>query len=137
MRAPDFCLPYIDRDQYYQLSDQRGKIVVLTFWASWCPDCSNDLPLKERLYQSIDQTKMSFITINVVGRERDPNEGIRYYQKFLSQPTLIDHGIDVYRKYNCLGVPTTVIIDQQGYIIKQFTDQAKPLDIMETIGELI
>ncbi|WP_067844005.1 TlpA family protein disulfide reductase [Amphibacillus sediminis] len=137
MKAPEFTLPYLDQNQTYTLSQDRGKIIILTFWASWCPDCSSDLPLKERLYQTVDAGKVSFITINVSGRERNQEDALRYHQKFISQPTLVDRGLEVYRLYQCLGVPTTVVISQTGEILKQFTDQAKPLEIMAAISQLL
>ncbi|SEO71043.1 Thiol-disulfide isomerase or thioredoxin [Amphibacillus marinus] len=137
MQAPNFTLNYLNKNESYCLSDDFGKIVVLTFWASWCPDCSNDMPLKERLFQSIDSDKVKFITINVSGRERSKADAIRYFNSFMTQPTLVDNGIEVYRKYKCLGVPTTVIIDQNGTIINQFTDQANTMEIMTALTQLI
>lgn len=137
MKAPNFTLPYIDKEGHYQLKDDLGKIIVLTFWTSWCPDCGSDLPLKEKLYQTVDSEKVKFITINVVGREREPSEGIRFYNKFLTQPTLVDRGLEVYRQFNCLGVPTTVIINQDGEIIVQLSAHAKPIDIMQAISPFI
>ncbi|SDC45429.1 Thiol-disulfide isomerase or thioredoxin [Pelagirhabdus alkalitolerans] len=138
MLAPNFSLPYIDDpSKTYQLSDDLGKIVVLTFWTSWCPDCSQDLPLKERLYQTVDSEKMVFRTVNVSGREPKADEAIRYFDNFLSQPTVVDDGLNTYRAYDCMGVPTTVIIDQEGKIIEQFTDQASSIEIMQSISRFI
>lgn len=137
MKAPTFKLPYINRADDYQLEDDLGKIIILTFWTSWCPSCSVDLPLKEDFYQSADPDKIKFITINVVGRERTPNDGIRFHDQFLSQPTLVDRGLETYRAYNCQGVPTTVIINQTGDIIHQISAQINPIDIAETISHHI
>lgn len=137
MKAPNFNLPYIDQRGRYQLSEDLGKIIVLTFWTSWCPSCGVDLPLKEKFYQVADPEKIKFITINVVGRERHHSDGIRFHKQFLTQPTLVDRGLEVYREYNCLGVPTTVIIDQEGYIIDQFSDQTKPMEIVEAISHYL
>lgn len=137
MHAIDFTLPYIDKGENYQLKNSLGKIVVITFWTSWCPECSGDLMLKEKLYQTLDTNLVEFITINVVGRERDPNEGIRFYKDFLTQPTLVDRGLETYRKYNCQGVPTTVIINQEGEIILQQSNQVKPLEIVQSIHSFI
>jgi len=137
MKAPNFKLPYIDRPGYYQLDDDLGKIIVLTFWTSWCPYCSTDLPMKDKLYQTVDQELVKFLTINVAGRERDPNEGLRFQKNFIEQPTLVDDGLDTYRKYNCQGVPTTVIIDQEGEIITQLSSATKPIDLVEAISPFI
>jgi len=132
--APDFTLPYIDKDKQLTLSDLRGKMVLLTFWASWCPDCSQDMPMKERLYQTVDQEKLAMVTINVAGRERQHEDAVRYKANFISQPTLIDRGRETYLNYNALGVPTTVLIDQDGNIVKQWGENLNFLSLMEAIS---
>ncbi|UFT98253.1 TlpA family protein disulfide reductase [Radiobacillus kanasensis] len=134
MNAPYFTLPYTNGNGHFKLSDARGKIIVLTFWVSWCPDCGQDLPKKEALFQSLDRNKVQMITINVPGRERTENAGLEFAEKFLTQPTLIDNGREVYDLYSCTGVPTTVIINEQGEWVKSFNDQASFLSIVEEIG---
>lgn len=135
--APLFELPYINNSDTYQLEQDRGKVVVLTFWASWCPDCGKDLPKKEQLYQTMDHEKVVMITVNVTGRERSKEEAIHYTEEFLTQPTLSDYGRNIYDLYQCNGVPSTIIIDQRGNIHAQFGDQASFLEIVKKLGELI
>ncbi|WP_138418508.1 TlpA disulfide reductase family protein [Aquibacillus sediminis] len=137
MKAPMFSLPYINNNGIYHLQDDIGKVIVLTFWASWCPDCGHDLPKKEQLFQSMDTTKVRMITINVTGRERDQSAGPAYTEKYLSQPTLADRGTEIYENYQCKGVPTTVIINQNGDIHDQFGDNAKFLEIVTSVGTLV
>ncbi len=135
--APLFQLPYINSNQIYQLENDLGKVIVLTFWVSWCPDCGKDMPKKEQLYQSMDNEKVKMITINVSGRERDTQEGLAFANKFITQPTIKDQTREVYDLYQCDGVPTTVIIDQQGQISAQFGDQSSFFEIVEAIGKLL
>ncbi|KHE68674.1 TlpA disulfide reductase family protein [Halobacillus sp. BBL2006] len=136
-KAPLFELPYIHSNETYQLKEDLGKVIVLTFWASWCPDCGKDLPKKEQLFKTMDHEKVKMLTINVVGRERMEEKGIRYAEEFLTQPTLKDRGREVYDLYESEGVPTTIIIDQQGNIYNKFGDKASFLEIVESIGNLI
>ncbi|MBH0231014.1 TlpA family protein disulfide reductase [Halobacillus yeomjeoni] len=136
-QAPNFKLPYINSDKNYTLEEDLGKVVVLTFWASWCPDCGVDLPKKEQLYKTMDHEKVKMLTINVTGRERNVEDGMEYAEKFLTQPTLMDDGREIYERYGSQGVPTTVIIDQNGNIHRQFGDKADFLEIVESIGQLI
>ncbi|UOR11800.1 TlpA family protein disulfide reductase [Halobacillus amylolyticus] len=136
-KAIDFQLPYIDSNETYQLSNDLGKVIVLTFWVSWCPDCGVDLPRKEQLFQSINHEKVQMVTINVQGRERNIEDGEIFAEKFLAQPTLVDNHRKVYDAYNCAGVPTTIIINKDGYITHQFGDKASLLTIVEAIGTLI
>lgn len=135
MQAPLFTLNHLTKDGHYKL--EVGKIIILTFWVSWCPDCSADLPKKEQLYQSINHDKVSMLTINVPDRERNAYDGVRYAEKFLTQPTLVDRGREIYNAYQCRSVPTTVIIDKDGYIHQQFDDQADFFEIIRVVGTLI
>ncbi|MCD5325186.1 MULTISPECIES: TlpA disulfide reductase family protein [Pontibacillus] len=136
MRAPHFTLPATDGSQY-ELEQDLGKVIVLTFFTSWCPDCSRDLPKKEHFYQSLNRNEVKMMTINVTGRERNAEEGIAFANKFLSQPTLIDRGREIYDLYGCTGVPTTVVINQQGMIEATFGDKADVMEVMKTIGTLL
>ncbi|WP_077623586.1 TlpA family protein disulfide reductase [Sediminibacillus massiliensis] len=130
-------MPFIDSNELYQLEEDKGKIVVITFWVSWCPDCAVDLPKKEQLYQTMDREKVKMMTINVTGREREEKAGLSYKEKFLKQPTLADENRKVYERYNCEGVPSTVIIDQDGELRGQFGEKANFLEIVKTIGGLL
>ncbi|MBM7551263.1 TlpA family protein disulfide reductase [Thalassobacillus pellis] len=135
--APLFELPDIHTGESYHLEKDLGKIIVLTFWTSWCPDCAKDLPLKEKLHQSMDADKVKMITINVTGREREQGEGTRFAEKFLSQLTLKDVDRTVYDQYGCTGVPTTIIITQEGDIAAHLNDQTSFLTIVEKIGNML
>ena len=137
IKAPHFTLPYMFSYEQFELQEEIGKVIVLTFWASWCPDCGKDLPKKEQLYKTMNHDKVRMLTINVSGRERNPDEAVKYAHQFLTQPTLVDYNREVYDLYKSDGVPTTVIIDQDGHIHEQFGDKASFLDIVESLGSLI
>lgn len=136
-QAPNFELPYLHSNKTYQLHEDRGKVIVMTFWTSWCPDCGRDLPKKEQLYKTMDHSKVKMLTINVTGRERNAKEAIEYAEKFLSQTTLKDKDTTVYDCFESKGVPTTIIIDKEGNIHDQFGDQAPFLDIVKSLGTLV
>jgi len=135
MKAPLFELQTIDGENY-KLEQDLGNVIMLTFWASWCPDCGRDLPKKEQFYQSIPKDQVKMLTIDVVGRERNVQEGMNYARKFLTQPTLLDDGRKTYDQYECDGVPTTIIIDQNGEIAYHFGDKAEMMEIIKAVGEL-
>ncbi|MDL4839930.1 TlpA family protein disulfide reductase [Aquibacillus rhizosphaerae] len=137
MKAPNFKLPFINKEGTYSLTDDLGKIIIISFWTSWCPECGTDLPKKEQLYHSIDKNKVKMLTINVAGRERNQMDPIDYTSKFLSQTTLIDKGRDTYDKFDCKGVPTTIIINSTGEIHSHFDDKSDFLQIVKSLGQLI
>ncbi|PKR78072.1 TlpA family protein disulfide reductase [Halalkalibacillus sediminis] len=138
MQAPLFELPYLDKDKTFHLEDVLGKkIIVLTFWVSWCPDCSRDLPMKEQFYKNMKDDSVEMITINVPGRERDPEEAHAFQEKFLTQPVLQDRGREVYELYEGTSVPTTIVIDRNGEIVGRYGDKDKFVDIVAKISEIL
>ncbi|SRR5690625_627346 len=139
MKAPLFKLPYLnDLESSYDLNDVLGqKVIILTFWVSWCPDCSRDLPKKEQLYKTVNRDEIEMITINVPGRERNEADAIKFMEQFLTQPVLKDNGRDIYDLYEATSVPTTVIIDKDGHIAGKFGDQADFMEIMEALTKIM
>lgn len=125
MKAPQYELPYLNEDRTFSLDEVLGeKVVVLTFWVSWCPDCARDLPKKEQFYKTTRSDELEMITINVTGRERSEEEALKYQEQFLTQPVLKDNGREVYDLYDCTSVPTTIVIDKNGEVVGRFGDQA-------------
>ena len=122
--APDFTVQ--DADRKISLSDLRGKIVVLNFWATWCPPCIEEMP---SLVQMQKKMQDKGITVLAVSVDDDGND----YHKFLK-----DHSIDlltvresgqrtdkgviapVSSRYGTIKVPETYIIDRGGVIRRKF-----------------
>ncbi|WP_188206608.1 TlpA disulfide reductase family protein [Alkalibacillus aidingensis] len=136
MKAPLFELPYLDNPrETFKLDEVLGKkVVILTFWVSWCPDCSRDLPKKEQFYKTMRNDEIEMLTINVPGREREEQEAHQFQEQFLSQPTLKDHGREVYDLYECESVPTTIIIDLNGEIVGRFGDKDDFVEVIKIVG---
>ena len=61
--APDFTLTDMD-DETHRLADYRGKVILLNFWATWCPPCRREMPSMERLHQNLHQDNFVVIAIN-------------------------------------------------------------------------
>ncbi|MDQ0159535.1 TlpA family protein disulfide reductase [Alkalibacillus salilacus] len=137
MKAPTFELPYLDKpDQMFNLNDIIGeKVIVLTFWASWCPDCARDLPKKEQFYKTMRHNNIEMLTINVTGRERDMSEAHKFQEQFLTQTVLQDRGREIYDLYQADGVPTTIVIDLDGNIVGQFGDKDDFVEVIKIIGD--
>ena len=122
--APDFTIQ--DSEHNVTLSQLRGKIVVLNFWATWCPPCVEEMP---SLVQMQKKMQDKGITVLAVSVDDDAND----YHKFLK-----DHSIDlltvresgqrtptgviapVSSRYGTIKVPETYIIDRDGVIRRKF-----------------
>ncbi len=111
---------------------------MITFWASWCPDCMKDLPMKEQFYQHADADTLAFLTINVTGRERSEEAGKDFAIKN-NLPFLVlqDNGRETYDKFGCTGVPTTVLLNQDHQIVHVFDDKSSFLDIAKALPDIM
>ena len=110
--APDFTLPQLDGPPV-RLSDLRGRVVVLNFWASWCIPCREETPALKAFYQQYGD-RVAFYAINVA-------EPVGTVRAFLAEfgatyPVLLDRDKTVYRQYRVTGYPETFWIDEQGIV---------------------
>ena len=114
--APDFTV-YDAEGNEVQLSDFRGKPVVLNFWASWCGPCKSEMPDFESVYQTLGQD-IHFVMVNLTtGRET-----VEIAQAFLDQsgytfPVYFDTQASAAMTYGVSAVPMTFFIDAEGYPI--------------------
>ncbi|OLO42509.1 hypothetical protein BTR23_00375 [Alkalihalophilus pseudofirmus] len=128
----------IQENREVSLSQYMGKPCMITFWTSWCPDSQRDLVKKNQLFETMDTNKLSFITVNVVGREGNDQDGIRYVkQNQFRFPVLLDEGTKVYDYFQCKGVPTTVLLDKEMTIKKVFDDRSSFIDIMNGLSNVM
>ena len=117
--APDFTL--FDRQgSPVSLSDFRGKVVMLNFWATWCPPCRAEMPSMERLHSKLQEEDFVLLAVNV---EESGQSAVDAFVREIpvSFPVLFDSAQEVSRLYRVSGIPQTFIIDPQGRIVQQIT----------------
>ena len=113
--APDFELPdLVEKD--IRLSDFRGKVVFLNFWATWCKPCREEMPSMEVLYKNFEQDGLVVLAISIdrVTTKKDIPPFVKSLN--LTFPILIDSWGQTDKRYKLMGVPETYIIDQQGVL---------------------
>jgi len=111
--APDFTLTDAN-GQSVTLSDLRGQVVMINFWASWCGPCREEMPLLEQIYQRYEPLGFTLLGINV---EENPADG----QAFLKErpvtfKVLYDPENGISKLYDVVAMPSTVLIDRKGNI---------------------
>ena len=112
--APDATLPVLGADGSGSLRDYRGQVVVLNFWASWCPPCVDELPLLERTQRRIKRRGATVLGVNY---QDLPEDARIFVDRFdLSFPNLRDRDGEYAEKYAILGFPETFVIDREGRI---------------------
>lgn len=113
--APDFALTDLN-DKPQRLSDFRGKVVFLNFWATWCKPCREEMPSMEVLHRNFEKDGLVILAVSIdrVTTTKDIPPFIKGMN--LTFPVLIDSWGKTDKPYKRMGVPETFIIDQQGVI---------------------
>ena len=107
----DFQLPDLD-GLLLRLQDQRGKVVLLNFWATWCPPCLQEMPLMDQVHQTLRQRPL---VIWAVAMKEDRDKVAPFMDKHHFQfTTLLDRDGAVSIRYKLRGLPTTYLIDCRG-----------------------
>ncbi len=113
--ARDFELEDMDEEKV-KLSDSRGKVVLLNFWATWCPPCIREMPSMERLYQKVGSEDFKVIAVNQM---EEVDDVFAFTGQLEIDPTfeiLFDTNSKVSQNYSVRGLPTTYLIDKKGNI---------------------
>jgi len=112
--AVAFSLLDIDENSH-SLTAYKGKVVIVNFWATWCPPCRFELPAMEKAYQKLKTKDVVMLGINV-GEDADTIFSFTadYPVTF---PLLMDKDSKVIQAYPVIGLPTTFVIDPNGKII--------------------
>jgi len=112
--APDFSLQ-TPEGWTVTLSAFRGQVVLLNFWATWCPPCREEMPSIQRLHRKLADQGLVVLAVDV-------DESHRLVAKFmkdfgLSFPALLDAGSEVSSRYGVRGLPTTWLVDRRGRLV--------------------
>ena len=115
--APNFTLNDL-AGQSVSLSDYTGQVILLNFWATWCPSCTAEMPEYQAIYEHQGQQQTGDFIILGVNLQEDP-AWIDQFTRGLgvTYPILLDSdGHITSRQYQVSGMPTSFIIDRQGII---------------------
>ncbi len=112
--APDFSLPDLD-GKTHRLSDYRGKVVVVNFWATWCPPCRFEMPSMQSAWLKTKDKGVVILAIDV-GEDEDTIFTFTgdYPVEF---PLLLDEDSKIIHQWSVRGLPTTFVIDPDGRIV--------------------
>jgi len=113
--APDFTLRTVD-GQTVRLSDRRGKVVLLDFWASWCGPCRASLPHIQEASESDSWANRGLVVWAVNARQSAEDVGYFLANNQYTFTALLDEDGAVMSKYGVRGIPMTVLIGRDGKV---------------------
>jgi cytochrome c biogenesis protein CcmG, thiol:disulfide interchange protein DsbE len=112
--APGLTLPRLSGGGEESLSDYRGRVVVLNFWASWCEPCRAESPLLQRWHSRISRQGGTVLGVDVLDVSSDARDFVREHG--LTYPMLRDRDGDSQADFGVIAYPETVVIDRRGRI---------------------
>jgi cytochrome c biogenesis protein CcmG, thiol:disulfide interchange protein DsbE len=113
--APDVSLPLLGGARPVSLTAWRGKVVVLNYWASWCPPCRDESPLLERWQKRIQPRGGTVLGVDALDVTSDARAFMRRYG--LTYPMLRDGDGHSQQRFGITGYPETFVIDRRGRIV--------------------
>lgn len=112
----DFELILLNSTETLKLSNIVGKkIILLNFWASWCPFCVKEISEIKKLYETYKDKGLEIISINIAEPQKIVSRFIK--EKEIKHKVALDLNAEVSKKYNIRKIPTNFIIDLKGNII--------------------
>jgi peroxiredoxin len=116
----------------WTLQDLRGKVVLLNFWATWCPPCRKEMPDLETLYRRFES--QGFVILGI--SDDDPDKVRGFVQKQgTTYPVLLDPGSKVNQLLHINGIPKTFVYDRDGKIVAQSIDMRTQKQFLEMLAQ--
>lgn len=111
--APDFALKSSSGENL-RLSEYRGDVVMINFWATWCGPCRQEMPLLDELYSRYQRVGFSLLGVNI---DDDSSKAMNMVSELgVSFPVLFDARKEVSKLYSVDAMPVTVLLDREGTV---------------------
>jgi peroxiredoxin len=131
--APDFTLVGLDGKKH-QLSDYKGKTVVVNFWGTFCPPCKDEMPAIQHQFDKRDPQKVEFLALNLGESKITVQSFIDQYK--ITFPILLDDREETRKRYGVMQYPTTFFISPDGKIANIRIGEMDEAFIEQTIASI-
>jgi thiol-disulfide isomerase/thioredoxin len=132
--ALDFTLEALDGSEA-SLSDYAGSVVLVNFWATWCPPCRDEIPHFEEAYQAYQDEGLVVLGVNY---QESAAEVEPFVQGFgVTYPILLDESGMLAKEYRAVGLPTSVLVDRDGVIQVRHSGYLSEGQLEQYLSELL
>jgi thiol-disulfide isomerase/thioredoxin len=131
--ATDFTLETLAGSKPVKLSELKGRVVVLDFWATWCGPCRRWLPIVEQASRDYASKGLAVFAVN----ERETDSKVRSYldQQKLDLPVLMDRSGTVGSIYRASSIPLTVVVGKDGFVLRVMVGLHEAEDLKDVLHE--
>ncbi len=130
--APDVSVISLANGSTLKLSDLKGKVVMLNFWATWCPPCRKEMPDLETLYGRFGSKGL--VVLGISDEEAAKVEPFIRERK-VSFPVLLDPGRKLNEMFVVEGIPKSFVYDREGKLVAQSIDMRTQKQFLEMLGK--
>ena len=116
--ATDFTLPRLNGEDF-TLSQTRGKMTIINFWASWCGPCKMEAPHLQEFYEEYSD-RVEIVAVNITSKDK-PRDAATFAKQYgFTFPVLLDESGEVSTMYGAFVIPTTIFLNEKGIIIHEY-----------------
>lgn len=133
--APAFALQRLDGSKVNFPEQYQNQVVLLRFWADWCPYCHDEMQALEPIYQQYREQGLAVLALNVM---QEPAVAEKFVKNLgISYEILLDREGEVMRNYRVMGLPVTYIIDRKGLVRSRIIGESTPETLRQVISALL
>ncbi|OYD07834.1 thiol-disulfide oxidoreductase ResA [Paludifilum halophilum] len=133
-KAPDFELKTLDGETM-KLSDLRGQAVLINFWATWCEPCRDEMPAIQNVYDRYKEQGFEVVAVNIAEAPVSVRGFARQLE--LDFPILLDRDRKVTNQYDIGPIPSSLLIDQEGKVVRKHSGQMQEKQIEGYVREAL
>ena len=135
-KAPDFSLPLVQSQKALKLSDYKGKVVLVNFWATWCPPCRAEIPGFIKVYEK--NKKKGFVILGLSVDKEGPSTVAPFLKKNkVSYPVAMADSKSMDAYGGIRAIPTSFLLDKKGRIAKSVVGEFAEADLQKAIEPLL